>query len=137
MSFEWQDPRLSIQRLSRHIQLTNDPADVTESQRNVLSTLDLYGPQSLNSLSHHERVTAPTMSRAVNSLALAGLVTRVTAKDDSRKLRIELTPKGRQMVRSARQQRNAWFAEKLAALPAEQQELLKEVTPILQSLAND
>lgn len=137
MSFESQDLRLSIQRLARRIQFTNDPADVTESQRNVLSTLDFHGPQTLNSLSEHERVTAPSMSRNVKALVKAGLVTRVTDEEDSRKLRIDLTPEGRKLVRDARQQRNVWFAEKLAALPVEQQKLLEQVTPILKTLANE
>ena len=130
-----QELRFVIQRLSRRM-CSMQASDVTESQRTVLFTLHHEGPQTLGSLSAHERVTPPSMNRTVNALVAAGLVTRITAEDDARKVKVELSEAGREFVRETRRQRDAWFTTQLAALPAAQRKLLEQATPILKELAN-
>jgi len=130
-----QELRFAIQRLSRRIRAMQ-ASDVTESQRTVLFTLHHEGPQTLGSLSTHERVTPPSMNRTVNALVAAGLVTRITAEDDARKVTVDLSEEGRAFIRETRRRRDAWFTTQLAALTPEQRRLLVEVTPILKELAN-
>lgn len=130
-----QELRFAIQRLSRRIRAMQ-ASDVTESQRTVLFTLHHEGPQTLGSLSAHERVTPPSMNRTVNALVAAGLVTRITAEDDARKVKVDLSEEGRAFIRETRRRRDAWFTTQLASLTPEQRRLLTEVTPILKELAN-
>ncbi|HEU4807535.1 MAG TPA: MarR family transcriptional regulator [Homoserinimonas sp.] len=130
-----QELRFAIQRLARRMRAMQ-AGDVTESQRTVLFTLHHEGPQTLGSLSAHEQVTPPSMNRTVNALVTAGLVTRIPASDDARKVTVDLSEAGRDFVRETRRRRDAWFTTRLAALPADQRKLLEQVTPILKELAN-
>jgi DNA-binding MarR family transcriptional regulator len=131
-----QELRFAIQRLSRRIRAMQADGPVTESQRTVLYTLHNHGPQTLGSLSTHERVTPPSMNRTVNALVAAGLVTRITAEDDGRKVTLDLSDAGRTFVSETTRRRDAWFTQQLAALPKEQRRLLEQVTPILKELAD-
>src|SRR5690554_1538147 len=132
---ESQELRFAIQRLARRIRAMQ-AGDVTESQRTVLFTLHHEGPQTLGSLSAHERVTPPSMNRTVGALVDAGLVTRITAQEDARKVTVDLPDAGRAFVRETIKRRDAWWTTQLAALPADQRKLLEQVTPILKDLAN-
>ena len=131
-----QDIRLAIQRLARRIRSMQADDDVTEGQRAVLFALSKNGPQTLGSLSEHERVTPPSMNRTINALVDLGLVTRKTAPDDARKVSLDLSSTGHAFVSETQRRRDAWFTTRLDALPAEQRRLLREVTPILRDLAD-
>ncbi len=131
-----QDLRLAIQRLARRIRSMQGEGDVTEGQRSTLFALSNLGPQTLGSLSEHERVTPPSMNRTVNALVALGLVTRVTATDDARKVTLDLSDAGRAFITETRRRRDAWFTKRLAELDPEQRELLSRVAPILWELAD-
>ena len=130
-----QQLRLAIQRLARRIRSNAADDDIPESQRSVLFTLHNHGPQSLGSLSDHERVTPPSMNRTVNALVESGLVTRVTAQDDARRIEIDLSPSGHTWVDETRRRRDAWFTMQLAALTEQQRRILDKATPVLKELA--
>src|SRR5690554_4180123 len=118
-----QELRFAVQRLARRIRAMQ-AGDVTESQSTVLSTLHHEGPQTLGSLSSHERVTPPSMNRTVNALVAAGLVTRNTAEDDARKVTVDLSDEGRAFIRETRRRRDAWFTTQLEALTPDQRRIL-------------
>jgi DNA-binding MarR family transcriptional regulator len=130
-----QQLRFAIQRLSRLIRANAADDDVPESQRSVLFTLANDAPQSLRSLSEHERVTPPSMNRTVNALVASGYVTRVTAEDDARRIEIDLSDAGRAFVLETRRRRDAWFTQRLAALTPDQRRILDQAAPILKELA--
>lgn len=130
-----QQLRLAIQRLARRIRSNAADDDISESQRSVLFTLATHGRQSLGSLSEHERVTPPSMNRTVNALVASGLVTRVTAEDDARRIHIDLSDAGHGFVNETRRRRDAWFTQHLAELTAEQRRILEQAIPILKELA--
>lgn len=130
-----QELRFAIQRLSRRIRAMQ-ASDITESQRTVLFTLHHEGPQTLGSLSAHEGVTPPSMNRTVGALVAAGLVTRITAEDDARKVKVDLSAEGRAFIRETKRRRDAWFTKQLATLSPDERKLLQQVTPILKELAN-
>src|ERR1700710_2075679 len=109
-----QEIRLTIQRLARRIRSMQSDDKVTEGQRSVLFSLAKNGPQTLGSLGEHERVTPPSMNRTINALVAAGLVTRVGAQDDGRKVTIDLSATGLTFTRETREQRDAWFSQQLA-----------------------
>ncbi|MCU1523274.1 MAG: MarR family transcriptional regulator [Microbacteriaceae bacterium] len=136
MPHDDQELRLAIQRVARRIRSMQADEDVTEGQRSVLFALSNRGPQTLGSLSEHERVTPPSMNRTINALVAAGLVTRTIADDDARKVKLDLSDAGHDFIKETKRRRDAWFTKRLAALTPEQRRVLDEVTPILREIAD-
>ena len=131
-----QEIRLTIQRLARRIRSMQSDETVTEGQRSVLFALSNNGAQTLSSLSEHERVTPPSMNRTINALVKAGLVTRVGAEDDGRKISIDLSPAGRTFIAETKRKRDAWFTKQLAALPPAQRTIVDQAATILRGIAD-
>ena len=131
-----QEIRLTIQRLARRIRSMQSDESVTEGQRSVLFALSNEGPQTLGSLSEHERVTPPSMNRTINALVAAGLVTRVGAVDDGRKVTIDLSETGRTFIQDTKRKRDAWFTQQLAKLTEEQRSIIDQSAAILRGIAD-
>ena len=131
-----QEIRLTIQRLARRIRSMQSDETVTEGQRAVLFALANNGAQTLGSLSEHERVTPPSMNRTVNALEKSGLVTRVGAEDDGRKVSIDLSPSGRTFIHETKRKRDAWFTQQLAALHPQQRSIIDQAATILRKIAD-
>ena len=131
-----QEIRLTIQRLARRIRSMQSDESVTEGQRSVLFALANNGQQTLGSLSEHERVTPPSMNRTINALVEAGLVTRVGAADDGRKVTIDLSDAGRVFIEQTRLKRDTWFTQQLAGLTPQQREIIDQSAEILREIAN-
>ena len=131
-----QEIRLTIQRLARRIRSMQSDETVTEGQRSVLFSLANHGAQTLGSLSEHERVTPPSMNRTINALVKAGLVTRVGAEDDGRKVSIDLSPAGHTFISETRRKRDAWFTKQLAALTPAERSIIEQSATILRGIAD-
>ena len=131
-----QEIRLTIQRLARRIRSMQSDESVTEGQRSVLFALSNEGPQTLGSLSEHERVTPPSMNRTINALVASGLVTRVGAQDDGRKVTIDLSDTGRAFIRDTRRKRDAWFTKQLEQLSDEERAIVDRSTAIFRGIAD-
>jgi DNA-binding MarR family transcriptional regulator len=131
-----QEIRLTIQRLARRIRSMQSDETVTEGQRSVMFALAHNGAQTLSALSEHERVTPPSMNRTINALVKSGLVTRVGAEDDGRKVSIDLSPAGRTFIQETRRKRDAWFTQQLAALTPAQRSIIDQSTEILREIAD-
>ena len=123
-------------RLARRMRLERGDGDVTDGQLSVLFVLAKEGPQTLSSLSEHDRVSPPSMNRTVNCLVELGLVTRSISPDDGRKVQIELAQPGEAIVTETRLRREAWFARQLEVLNPAQRAALNAATPILRELAD-
>lgn len=136
MALDDQQLRLSIQRLARRIRSMQADEEVTEGQRSVLFALAKEGPQTLGSLSEHERVTPPSMNRTINALVGMGLVTRAAATDDARKVSLDLSEAGRTFIHETRRRRDAWFTKRIAALTPQQRDILDAASPILRELSD-
>jgi DNA-binding MarR family transcriptional regulator len=131
-----QELRLTIQRLARRIRSMQSDESVTEGQRAVLFALNNEGPQTLSALSEHERVTPPSMNRTINALVKAGLVTRVSAEDDGRKVSIDLSAAGRTFIAETKRKRDAWFTQQLAGLTEGQRAVVDQSLAILRKIAD-
>ena len=131
-----QEIRLTIQRLARRLRSMQADESVTEGQRSVLFTLFNQGAQTLGSLSEHERVTPPSMNRTINALVQAGLVTRVGAADDGRKVTIDLSDAGRTFIHDTKRKRDAWFTRRLESLTPEQRSIIDQAASILKDVAD-
>jgi DNA-binding MarR family transcriptional regulator len=131
-----QEIRLAIQRLARRIRSMQSDETVTEGQRSVLFALANNGAQTLGSLSEHERVTPPSMNRTINALVKAGLVTRVGAEDDGRKVSIDLSPSGQAYISDTKRKRDAWFTRQLERLSPEQRSIIDQSATIFREIAD-
>ena len=128
--------RISVMRLARRMRLERVVGDISDGQLSALFVIFKHGPQTLGSLSEHDRVTPPSMNRTVNALAERGLVERSDSPDDGRKTLIDLTDAGRAVVTQTRDHRAAWFSHQLDVLTPEELSTLDAASSILRKLAD-
>ena len=128
--------RIAVMRLARRIRLERAVDDVRDGQLSVLFVLAKEGPQTLGSLSEHERVSPPSMNRTVNALVDASLVSRGSSPHDGRKVLIEITDAGAELVRETKRRREAWFNRQLSTLDSDERSAIYAAAPILGRLAD-
>ena len=127
--------RISVMRLARRLRLERSGDDRTLNQLAVLGTLDRLGSLTVGELAGIEKVKPPSMTRTVACLEEAGLVTRRSHDTDRRQVVVELTDAARDVLADDRRRRDAWLAQRLGALDADELELLHRVAPLLERLA--
>jgi DNA-binding MarR family transcriptional regulator len=128
--------RQTVLRLARRVRAERADDAMSDGKLSVLFLLTNEGPQTLGSLSDHERVTPPSMNRTINALVESELVTRVSDATDGRKVVIDVSDAGRRLVRETRRKRDAWFSSRLAKLTPAERELLEDAEGILRRLAD-
>jgi DNA-binding MarR family transcriptional regulator len=127
--------RISVMRLARRLRLEKSTDALSMNQLATLGTLNRCGELTVGELAGIEKVKPPSMTRTVNSLAEAGLVTRSPHPTDGRQVMVALTPAARQVLDEDRRRRDAWLAKRLAELSPEQRALLRDVAPLLEEVA--
>ncbi|MBH0007768.1 MarR family winged helix-turn-helix transcriptional regulator [Salinibacterium sp. SWN1162] len=128
--------RIAFMRIARRIRQQRHDDTLSDSQLSVLYVLSQHGGSTLAALAEHERVTPPSMNRTVNCLSDEGLITRSSSPDDGRKVLIEATDAGIELVDKTRQRRAEWFAAELSTLSADEHAALHAAIPVLLKLAN-
>jgi DNA-binding MarR family transcriptional regulator len=127
--------REAIQRLNRRVRQTRAVGDLTSSQLSALTSLQLAGALTPRELADVERVQPPTMTKIVGKLEERGLVVRTPHPTDGRQVILAATEQGRAMFAQFEQARNEWLAAQLAALSADDQDVLARAAQILQRVA--
>jgi DNA-binding MarR family transcriptional regulator len=127
--------REAIQRLNRRVRQTRAVGDLTSSQLSALTSLQLAGALTPRELADVERVQPPTMTKIVGKLEERGLVVRTPHPTDGRQVILAATEQGRAMYAQFEKVRNEWLAAQLAALSAEDQDVLVRAARILQEVA--
>ena len=122
-------------RLLRRVRLADDATGLSAPKLSALSVLVFAGPRSLGELAAAEQVRPPTMSRIVAGLMRAGLVRRHVTKEDRRRLRLEATAKGTDLLWAARKRRVESLAATLSQLPADQVEQLRQAAELMDQLS--
>jgi Transcriptional regulators len=130
------DLRIAVARLGRRVRAEKADDALSDGQFSVLALLFREGPHTLGALSEHERVTPPSMNRRVNALVDAGYLERESSPTDGRKVLLRATPQGAALVKETRRRRDEWLYRRLAALPAEQRQMLHEASTIMRELAD-
>ena len=62
-------------------------------------------------------------------------MTRAPHSTDRRQVILTVTPEGRSLVQRVRRRKEAWLAQKLAALSPQERATLREAAPILEKLS--
>ena len=112
-----------------------DAASGLSAQRlSALSVIVFAGPLSLADLAREEQVRAPTMTRIVDALVGAGLVTRDTDPADRRAVRIAATEEGRSLLSEGRRRRVHAITERLARLAESERRALERGVELIERL---
>ena len=93
---------------------------VSPGQIALLATIKYEPGISLGELAARERMSAPAMTRYIDRLEKAGLVTRTPSSDDRRRVGLTLTEDGQRVLRRIRSRRTAWLAQRLGHLSADE-----------------
>ena len=130
--------RVSVVRLSRRLRSEREPTnELSVGAISVLGVLIREGDLSIGQLAAHERVQPPSMTRTVNALAEEGYVERRASAADGRSVIVALSPKGKDTLLADRRRRDAWLAQQLRSLTADERALLRQVAPLIERLASD
>jgi DNA-binding MarR family transcriptional regulator len=110
------DLRPVVLRVARELRKETEPFGVTARQATLLWLVKRSPGLTLRALADAEAISAPALSGHVDRLERAGLLIRVRSAVDRRRVGLELTPEGERLLRSVRERRTAWLAERLSAL---------------------
>ena len=123
--------------LLRRVRTRDTESGIGPAQLSALSVLVFAGPRSLGELAAAEQVRPPTMSRIVAGLMRAGLVRRHVSKEERRRLRLEATAKGTELLWAARKRRVESLAATLRQLPSDQVEQLRQAAELIDALSRE
>jgi DNA-binding MarR family transcriptional regulator len=126
--------RETIGRLVRRLRAEPGPS---VGRLAVLGRLDRDGPASISDLAAGERMRPQSMAQIVHDLETGGLVSRRPDPADGRRIFIELTSKGLQVLQTTRARRETWLTEILEReLNADDRELLRDALVLLSRVAD-
>jgi DNA-binding MarR family transcriptional regulator len=129
--------RLSVMRLRRRLSSERHPDNpLSIGAMAVLGCLHRLGDLTIGELAASERVQPPSMTRTVNFLEEGGYVARRPHDTDGRQVVVVLADKGRATLLADRARRDAWLAQRLRNLSADERDTLRRAAPILERLAN-
>lgn len=126
------DLRIACMLVARRVRFDADNT-IAPHRFSVLAKL-VDQPRTLGEVAALEQVSAPTMSRTVGQLVEQGLVDRAADPDDARCVRLSLTAAGTEVVRRERAHRDAWMTARLEGLTAEERELLRRATDLIDGM---
>ena len=129
--------RISVMRLRRRLASEHHPDnELSLTSMSVLGALFRHGDLTVGELATRERVQPPSMTRTVNCLVEGGYAERRPHDTDGRQVLVHLTDEGRATLLADRDRRDAWLAQQLNTLTAEERAVLRRAAPILEKLAN-
>ncbi|WP_404434742.1 MarR family transcriptional regulator [Microbacterium lacus] len=135
LSAEASELRMATFRLARRLRAQRAVDAMSDGQFAVLAGLKIHGPHTLGELAERERVSAPSMNRTVNCLEESGYLTRTPDAADRRKVIIDLTRPGLEVVEETVRRRDAWVEEALSGLTTEERRTLSAAAEIMQRMA--
>jgi DNA-binding MarR family transcriptional regulator len=122
-------------RISRRVRY-EATHEVAPHHFSILVRLDA-GPATPGELADVERVSKPTMTRAVAGLFERGLIDRSDDPSDGRQVILTLNEAGRHTLDAIRRERDVWMAARVARLTPREQRVLAEAEAILSRVANE
>ena len=123
--------RVALMRSVRRIRSERSDDSLTDGQYSVLAVLQSGGPRTPRELADVEHVQPPSMTRTLNALVEAGMVSRTEHPADGRQVLLAVTDAGAAVVKETRRRRDRWLTKRLAALDPDEREVLAHATEIL------
>lgn len=128
--------RLVLLRLARQIR-SHSAGDITPSQLAVIATLARHGPCTIGQLAQHERVRVPTISKIAEAVVAKGLADRFVDPSDRRRVVLDLSTEGKDMLLEIRRAALGWLAPQVKGLPPDDVEAVRQALPVLERLLTD
>ena len=110
------DLRPIVLRVARELRKETEQFGVTSRQATLLAVVKASPGLTLRALAEAEAISAPALSEQIDRLERAGLLRRLRSEVDRRRVGLELTPDGERLLRSIKERRTTWLAERLSAL---------------------
>ena len=117
------DLRMATFRLARRLRCARAVDAMSDAQLAVLATLRMHGRRTISSLAERERVTAPSMTNMINGLEEQGFVLRTPDAEDRRRVQVDITEAGTEIVEQTIRRRDELLAEMLGELDFTEDEL--------------
>jgi len=132
--------RISVSRLARRLRAQRTASGLTEAvlsetQLAALAALEGHQAMTPGELAEHEKVQPPSMTRVIAVLEERDLVLRSPHATDRRQVVLTVTEEGRALVQRVRRRKDAWLAQRLAELTAEERAILRAAVPIVEKLS--
>lgn len=128
--------RLALYRLTRAMRKEGSH-HLTASELSALTTLEDQGPVRISRLAQLESIDPSVATRLVANLEADGLFLRRTDPDDGRASVIDLSTKGRRILREVWEERTRTLALRLERLSAKDLQAINAAIPALEKLSRD
>lgn len=130
--------RMATFRLARRLRCARAADSMSDAQLAVLADLRMNGRRTISTLAERERVTAPSMTNTINGLEEQGYVTRAVDEDDRRRVQVEITDAGAELVVETVRRRDVLLADMLADLDFTEDELttLREASILMRRVTD-
>ena len=128
--------RLAITRTARRLRQEAD-AHLTPSQVAALATIENRGPLTPSELADIERIQRPTATRVAAYLTERGLVERAGDPRDGRVSLLSVTAEGHALLEQVRSRKNAYLADRMADLSADDRAALERAAQVLERMLED
>jgi DNA-binding MarR family transcriptional regulator len=125
--------RLGITRSARRLR-QEAGGDLSPSLTAALSTIAAHGPLTPSELATRERIQRPTATKILARLEAPGLVARTADPQDRRSALVAITPAGQALLAELRTRKDAYLAQRLRTLNAEDRATLRRAAEILERL---
>lgn len=122
-------------RTSRRLRAEAASREISPGQYSVLAAL-LNGPLTVGQLAEREQIQAPSMTRIVKGLEVAGYIARGKNPQDKRQVLVQITPTGSSILSNARSKRTQWLAKRVATLTPEERMILHDAARILAEMSS-
>ncbi len=128
--------RLAVTRTARRLR-QEAGGSLSPSLTAALATIGRHGPLTPSELAARERIQRPTATRLLASLEAGGLVQRTADPGDGRSSLLTVTPEGSALLTKLRTRKDAYLAQRLRTLDAEERATLARASELLERLLED
>lgn len=128
--------RLAVARTARRLR-QEAGGGLSPTLTAALATVDRHGPLTPSELATRERVQRPTATRLIAKLEDQNLVARTADPGDRRSFLIAITPEGKALLHEIRTRKDAFLAERLRRLSAEDRATLRRAAELLEEVLED
>src|SRR5437867_12717460 len=111
--------RVVVARTARRLR-QQAGTDLSPSQTAALATIERRGPLTPSEVAACERIQRPTATRVIARLEEAGLVARAADPADGRSSLVSITADGRALLEAGRTRKDAFLAQRLDGLAADE-----------------
>lgn len=128
--------RRGVMRLARGLRSARPAGALAGNQLSVLSLLYRGGPRTPTDIAALERQQPQSLTRTFADLERTGLIRRTQSETDRRQHLLEITPEGLGALGADMAVRDAWLAERMAALTETERELLRLAGVLMERIAD-